>query len=122
VGVVTELVSYLSFQLDKIAGDEVEGGVGRLGDASGAELQGAGDVGGLQAVLSGGAKIVCVGGDHHHLFGVEVEEVGGQQVGFGVGFVEADELGGEDQVPGEPRPLCQVDEEGDLPFERGAMT
>src|SRR5215211_735519 len=107
-------------QLDEVLRSEVEGGIGGLSLPSGAELLGAGDVGGFQAVLLGGAQVVWVGGDHHYLVGVEVEQFGRHQVGLGVRLVLADQLGGEDEIPRKTGSLRHVDEQGNVAVREGS--
>jgi hypothetical protein len=96
----------------------VFGGFAGLG-AVWAVLEGAGDVGGAEALSGGGSEVAGVGGDHEELVWVEVEVVGGAEVDVRVGFEVAEEFGGEDVVPGEVCVLGHVCEQFDVAVAEG---
>jgi hypothetical protein len=70
--------------------------------------------GGSQAVLLRGLEVVVVGGDHHDLFRLEVEELRSEKVNFGVRFVAANVFRGQNAIPRQSGVLRHIREQRDV--------
>jgi len=89
--------------------------VGREVDLlAGAVLGRPGHEAGRQAAFLGGAQVVVVGGDQHHLVRLQVHRPDDAEVGLGIGLVVAEGLAREAVVPRDAAVLGHVDQQRDV--------
>ena len=70
--------------------------------------------GGHQTQVSGGCKVIVMSRCHHYLSGLQIKQAANTEVCFRVGFIVAEQVGTEDQVPGQPGMLCHVRKQRDV--------
>jgi hypothetical protein len=110
----------LARQVHEIGGDDLTGRIrGEIRHVMWTMLQRARDKSSLHPLCLGGAEILLVGGNHHHLITLQPEQVDRHLVGARIGLVGLDSLCGENAVPRQRTILGHVHEQGHIPVREG---